>query len=382
MLQTHGVECLVLESHKIVEFCLDHRIDFVVVGPDQALADGLVDQLSAAGVLAFGPTKAAAELEWSKAFAKDVMRAADVPTAQYNVFTDFNTAEKFIVDSTWPGWAIKADGLALGKGVIVTRDRKEAIDALKDFLVNKTLGSAGRCVVVEELLSGPEVSAFYLCDGSTAVPLGFACDYKQLLDGGQGPNTGGMGAYSPVDWLSADVKAQIFSTVVEPVLADMQKRGRPFKGVLFVGLMITASGPRVLEFNTRFGDPETQALMPTLVDDFLPWLLACARGELAEFLQHHDQPQTKGSAVHVVLAAHGYPAAVRKGDGIDFKLSDDVEVFFAGVAQQEDSLVTNGGRVMGLTAVASTRKAAREQVYAAVDKIYFSGKQFRKDVGA
>lgn len=382
-----SLDCLPIKDTEIVEFCLREKVDFVVIGPDQALADGLVDRLQENAILCFGPTKAAAELEWSKAFAKDLMNEIGVPTAKYKIFTELAQASAFVENSDWSGWVVKADGLALGKGVVVAREKKLALEAIQS--IQEQVGAAAKKILIEQVLVGREVSAFYLCDGKDGVLLSTACDHKQLRDGGVGPNTGGMGAYSPASWLTQEQLDSIQTKVVNPVLIRMQSLGRPFHGVLFVGLMMTEAGPYVLEFNARFGDPETQALMPRIKSDLVPYLIAAANGKLAETIAVNGDLELFGSSVHVVLAAHGYPGTegipVRKGDQIKIDAalwrSQNPKVFFAGVSEKEGSFFTNGGRVLGVTALAETQENARKQAYAVVEKIAFQDKQFRGDIG-
>lgn len=387
------VSLAISDATKVIEFVRANSVDFVVIGPDQALADGLADALADAGILAFGPKKAAARIEWSKAFAKDCMQAAGIPTARFSVFTDAKAAKAFLRASPWTsGWALKADGLALGKGVVVTQDLAEAEATIEEFMVAGNLGAAGKTLVIEERLEGRELSSFFLCDGKTARPLANACDYKQLLDDAKGPNTGGMGAFAPADWLPADFTARVQREVVEPLLHEMQKRGVPFSGTLFIGLMVTKDGPRVIEFNARFGDPETQAILPLLDGNFTEALRASAEGRLASLA-----PETlrlkRNFAVHVVLAAEGYPGTggktVAKGDPLEIPQDiaenhDDLErgrVFYAGVGKQGSTLVSAGGRVLGLTALGKTRAEARARAYEQFSRLRLRGGQFRQDVG-
>lgn len=369
--------------HKI---CVDNGVAFVVVGPDQALADGLVDFLAERGVRAFGPVKAAAKVEWSKAFSKELMAERGIPTAKFRVFERLENAEGFLKGVEWgDGWVVKADGLALGKGVVVAQSREEALATVRDFLGGGAMGEAGKRVVIEERLPGREVSAFSLCDGERAVFLGFACDYKRIFDGDTGPNTGGMGAFSPADWLPEGTAERVQAEVVAPLLRALRDRGTPFRGILFTGLMVTEKGPKVIEFNARFGDPETQVILPLLEDDLLPWLEAAADGALDRMpaagpllkLQH---------AVHVVMAAHGYPGAggakVRKGDRIEIPANlGGVKLFVAGVEERDGAFYTNGGRVLGVTALGRSRAEAREQAFRASDQVKFAGSQRREDVG-
>jgi phosphoribosylamine--glycine ligase len=297
------VTCVAITDFEaLATFCRDRRVELVVVGPDQALADGAVDFFEGEGIPTFGPSRAAARIESSKAFAKELMKNAGIPTARFDVFSDLARAQEFLRNVSWgDGWVIKADGLALGKGVVVCASREEALATAEDFLSGDSMGEAGRRIVVEERLSGRELSAFYLCDGKRAVSFRHACDYKRIHDGDQGLNTGGMGAFAPPDWLPAGFEARVEKEIVEPLL-----RAHSFRGMLFVGLMATAQGPKVIEFNARFGDPETQALLPLLGEDLLPWLRAARDGRLEEMPA--SGPLWKElSAVHVVLAAEGYP---------------------------------------------------------------------------
>lgn len=377
----------------IAAFSKKNHVALVVVGPDQALADGLVDYLEERGIPSFGPTAAAAKLEASKAFSKEVMQAVGIPTARFEVFTDESAALAFLQTVEWgDGWVIKADGLALGKGVVVADSREDALAAVKDMFAG-SMGEAGKRVVIEERLIGREASAFSLCDGERGVFLGFACDYKRIFDGDRGPNTGGMGAFSPAEWLPAGTQERVQREIVEPLLGAMRARGTPYKGILFTGLMMTNSGPKVLEFNARFGDPETQALLPLLDEELLPWLEAARAGRLGELSPGGPKKKSLAS-VHVVLAAEGYPAAPKKGDAIEIPAEllpqeeglapSQVKLFFAGVGRAGTPLrfVTNGGRVLGLTALAPTREEARRKVYELLSMIRFRGAQWRSDVGA
>lgn len=371
--------------------CREKEISFVVVGPDQALADGLVDFLEAKGIPAFGPTQAASRIESSKAFAKQLMKEKGIPTARFRLFGSAEEAEAFLEKDPWhgDGWVLKADGLALGKGVVVCSKKKEAKAALETL---KHLGNAAATLVVEEKLTGPEVSAFYICDGEDAVCLGYACDYKQIFDGGKGPNTGGMGSYSPADWMDESIPPKVEAEIVKPLLAAMREKKTPFKGILFIGLMITAGGPKVLEFNARFGDPETQSLLPLITQDLLPWFMAARDGRLKE-LSKSGPRRAEGCAVHVVLAAKGYPGGegvtVEKGQPVavepwilaNKQFEQNVKVFFAGVGGELGALKTSGGRVLGVTALGKDRVSARSLAYQAIEAVSFSGMQKRSDIG-
>lgn len=371
----------------IWELCQKEQIDFVVVGPDQALADGLIDFLQSKGVLAFGPRKDAAQIEWSKGFSKELMKEAGIPTARFEIFAKFSGAggaKEFLQNVRWgDGWVVKADGLALGKGVVVCENREEALRVAEEFLDKSAHGRAGETIVIEERLIGREVSHFALCDGQRGITLGFACDYKRIFDGDQGPNTGGMGAYSPADWLPADTLHRVESEIVSPLLKVLKEKGREYRGVLFAGLMITPTGPKVIEFNARFGDPETQCLLPLLDEDLLPWLMAAAKGDLQGLGRNEIRLQKKHS-VHLVLATEGYPANPTKGDSIQVSDATKVgagKIFYAGVARKGEQLVTNGGRVLGITALGETRIDARNTVYALAEGVKFRGQQRRSDVG-
>ncbi|MGZ3700371.1 MAG: phosphoribosylamine--glycine ligase [Bdellovibrionota bacterium] len=371
------------EFDRIAAFAKDKGVGFVVVGPDQALADGAVDYFESRALAAFGPSKQAAKIEWSKAYSKDMMRAAGIPTAAFETFTDPAAAKAFLEMAAWgAGWVVKADGLALGKGVVVCASREEALQAAADFL-----GGAHKRIVVEELVSGREVSAFFLCDGETAAPLGMACDYKRISDGDQGANTGGMGAFTPADWLPSDFLSRIGAEVTQPLLRELKNRGNPFKGVLFIGLMVDGAKFNVLEFNARFGDPETQALLPMLAEDLYPWLRASRDGRIGNLAA--SGPKLRGgAAVHVVSAAEGYPGTPRKGDSISvdpaFASSwekNGVKLFYAGVARSGSGFSTNGGRVLGITALGATQAEARAKAYEWSAKVKFAGMQRRGDVG-
>ena len=381
------ISCLPIPANdfeRLFEAYGHHNLNFVLVGPDQALADGVVDFFESKNIPIFGPTKNAAKIEWSKGFAKELMRVKGIPTARFENFSELAAAKKFMENVPWGnGWVIKADGLALGKGVIVCESREEALRAMEEFL-SGSMGESGRQIVVEERLLGREASGFYFCDGTTSVQLGFACDYKRLLDGDKGPNTGGMGVYSPADWLPEGTSKTVQEKIVIPLLEKLREIGSPYKGILFVGLMITKEGPQVIEFNARFGDPETQGLMPLMDEELLPWLMASAKGNLTKLPA--QGPKLKSAhAVHVVLAAHGYPGSngqiVRKGDPIRFpsEWPTGTKLFFAGVTGKD--LVTNGGRVLGVTALGEIRAIARKNAYSALEQIHFAGSQRRTDVG-
>jgi phosphoribosylamine---glycine ligase len=350
--------------------------DLVVVGPEAPLVAGLADDCAAAGVPCFGPAAAAARLEGSKAFAKEVMAAAGVPTGGYAVVETVPDGLEAITG--YPA-VIKADGLAAGKGVVIAADEAEALEALEAMLVERRFGFAP--VVVEEFLDGRELSVLAICDGETALPLAPARDFKRIGDGDTGPNTGGMGSYSPVPEIDDAFLEQIRTTVHQPIIDELARRGTPFHGVLYAGLMLTADGPKVLEYNVRFGDPETQAVLPRLRSDLLDLMQRATRpGGLAGATLEWD-PR---SAVTVVLASRGYPASSSSGDviqGLDL-VPGEVEVTHAGTAQQGDRVVTAGGRVLNVTALGDGTRDARAHAYAAADVIEFNGRQLRRDIAA
>ncbi len=345
----------------LLGLCRENAIDLVIVGPEAPLVAGVGDELRSAGVAVFGPGAQAARIEGSKSFAKEIMRAAGVPTARE-------------LDEPRAPCVVKADGLAGGKGVFVCRTQQEADDA------RRRAHALGGPVVVEELLEGEEASLFALTDGASAFPLAPAQDFKRLLDGDRGPNTGGMGSYSPVPLLSDDDVEELVEAIHRPVLAELAARGTPFVGLLYAGLMLTADGPRVLEFNCRFGDPETQAILPRLEGDLLPALAAAAAGHL----ETPDLAVTPDAAVTVVLAAAGYPEAPQAGvriAGIGDAEAAGALVFHAGTALRDGHVVSAGGRVLAVTAVGPAVAAARERAYEAIERISFPGARYRRDIG-
>ncbi len=354
-----------LDPAAVATLAAQEQVDLVVVGPEAPLAAGVADAVRAAGIACFGPSAAAARLESSKAFAKEVMAAAGVPTAASLVAT--TPAEAEIALKTFgPPYVVKNDGLAAGKGVVVTADHEAALAHAVD---------CGR-VVIEEYLDGPEVSLFVVTDGDSAVPLLPARDYKRLRDGDEGPNTGGMGAYAPLPWVPADLSQHVLSTVVHPVLAEMRGRGTPFQGLLYCGLALTARGPKVVEFNARFGDPETQVVLPLLESSLGQLLFAAATGTLGELPPLRWR---EASAVTVVIASHGYPASARSGDVITGADADGV--VHAGTRLLDDgTLVTAGGRVLCCTGVAATLDEARARAYDLVGRIHIDGAQHRTDI--
>ena len=354
--------------------------DLFVIGPEAPLVDGLADRLRHRGRLVFGPGTDGARLEGSKAWMKEVLVEAGVPTAQYGAFTDRAAARAFLnrLDGLF---VVKTDGLAAGKGVLVTGDREEADAAVVAYLSGDAFGDAGRRVVIEQGLTGPELSVLAVCDGTTAVPLAPAQDFKRLGDGDSGPNTGGMGAYSPVPVATERLVDDLMEEAVLPTLAALQSRGIDYRGVLYCGLMLTPGGPRVLEYNVRFGDPETQVVLPRMVNDLADLLAAAAAGTLGDPPAFDDD-----AAVTVVCATEGYPATPCTGDAIDgaeaASDSENVTVFYSGVDRSGDHLVTAGGRVLAVTGKGATLAEARDRAYAGVEKISWPGMHHRVDIAA
>jgi phosphoribosylamine--glycine ligase len=376
------VDIAATDVEGLAAFATGHAIDFVVVGPETPLVAGLVDRLSEDGIKSFGPTGAAAMLEGSKGFLKDLCASYGIPTADYGRFVDAGSAKSFVREAGTP-IVIKADGLAAGKGVIITKTVAEAESTIDAIMVDKILGEAGKALVIEELLEGEEVSFFALVDGETVLPMAWAQDYKRAFDGDRGPNTGGMGAYSPVPRISRQLEAEVLGDIVRPTVRAMKEQGHPYKGVLYAGLMLTADGPKLLEYNVRFGDPECQILCLRLMSDLLPALVATSDGVLSTMdLRWTDQP-----ALTVVMATKGYPGAYRKGSEIGGLAAaagqPDVVVFHAGTTAGPDGkLLANGGRVLNVTAMGPTMAEARARAYAAVDLIDWPEGFCRRDIGA
>jgi phosphoribosylamine---glycine ligase len=370
-----GVECL--PDADVVAAAREREVDLVVVGPEAPLVAGLVDELAAAGIRAFGPTREAARIEGSKAYAKELMRSCGVPTASHVLFRDREEAAAHLACAAYPA-VLKADVLAAGKGVIIAADEREARAALDVFFAEKRFGDTE--VVLEEFLEGEELSLLALCDGERAVPLAPAQDYKRIFDGDEGPNTGGMGSYSPVPGVDAERAGEIAGVAHQPIVDELRRRGSPFHGVLYAGLMMTAAGPKVLEYNCRFGDPETQAVLPRLRSDLLELLEAAATpGGLAGV----EPDWSPDWAVTVVLASRGYPESASKGDPISgLDEIEDAEVFHAGTDERDGHVVTAGGRVLGVTALGATPGEARDRAYEAAERIEFDGRQMRTDIAA
>ena len=366
------------DNDAIVALAKEKNIGLVVVGPEAPLVNGLVDALTAAGIKTFGPTKEAAELEGSKVYAKVVMRRYKIPTARSEVFGDPSRAHVYVRQMRQP-FAIKADGLAAGKGVILTKTADEAIEAIDLLMKEKAFGDAGNRIVIEEFMEGEEASVLAFTDGETIVAMPASQDHKRVNDGDEGLNTGGMGAYAPAPVMTPELSERVMEEILKPTIEGMKKEGRPYKGCLYAGLMITAKGPKVVEFNARFGDPETQVVLPLLKSDLVEVMLACVDGKLAET----NIEWSNEAAVSVVMASDGYPGDYEKGKtitGIDEAEKNGALVFHAGTAEKDGRIVTAGGRVLNVVGVAKDIRAAVDKAYAGVQKISFDGAHYRKDI--
>jgi len=372
------VELDVADHSAVIEFCKQHEVELVVVGPETPLAAGIVDDLTKAGIKAFGPGKEAAQLEGSKGFTKDLCAEFNIPTGAYRRFNNAANALAYVRAQGAP-IVVKADGLAAGKGVVVAKTLAEAEAAIA-MMFEGAFGAAGAEVVIEEFLAGREISFFALCDGETAIPLATAQDHKRVFDHDEGPNTGGMGAYSPTPFVTPEVHEQIMSRIILPTVAGMKQRGMPFRGVLYAGVMLTEQGPKLFEYNVRFGDPECQVLMLRMMSDIVPAFLAACDGELKHFdLRWYDEP-----ALTVVMAAKGYPGDYRKGtriDGLDDAAKiDGVEIFHAGTVAKDGAIFANGGRVLNVCATGKTVREAQARAYQAVDLIRWPDGFCRRDI--
>jgi phosphoribosylamine---glycine ligase len=375
-------ECVPIAATDIealADFAATNQIDLTFVGPEDPLLLGIVNLFEKRGLSVFGPQKEAAIIEGSKSFAKDLMKKYQIPTAAYETFTDYESALSYLHQVGAP-IVIKADGLAAGKGVIVAMSMAEAEQALHDMMQDEVFGSAGATVVIEEFLQGEEMTLLSFVDGKNVKPMETSQDHKAVFDGNQGPNTGGMGTYSPVSHIPQTLVEDIMKDIVKPAVAAMAAEGRPFSGILYTGLMLTEKGPKVIEFNARFGDPETQVILPRLKTDLMDIFLACVSGGL-------DQLQLEWSeqaAVCVIMASAGYPGPYEKGEvitGLETQSGNTV-VFHSGTAKEKGQVVTNGGRVLGVTAIGDTIEMARSGAYAAVNQIHFEGAHYRTDIAA
>jgi phosphoribosylamine---glycine ligase len=375
-------ECVavdIADHAAVIDFCRRNAVDFVVVGPETPLAAGIVDDLTAVGIKAFGPSKQAAQLEGSKGFTKDLCSEFNIPTGAYRRFDNASDALGYVRAQGAP-IVVKADGLAAGKGVVVAETLREAEDAIA-MMFEGAFGAAGAEVVIEEFLSGREISFFALCDGETAIALATAQDHKRVFDRDEGPNTGGMGAYSPTPFVTAEIHDQIMSRIILPTVAGMKKRGTPFRGILYAGVMLTEQGPKLFEYNVRFGDPECQVLMLRMMSDIVPAFLASCDGELKHFdLRWYDEP-----ALTVVMAARGYPGDYAKGtriEGLDDAAKiEGAEIFHAGTVAKDGQILANGGRVLNICASGKTVSEAQQRAYQAVDRIQWPEGFCRRDIG-
>lgn len=366
------------EIYKARDFAVKEKIDFAIVAPDDPLAMGAVDILEEAGIKCFGPDKSAAEIESSKVFAKNLMKKYNIPTAEYEVFSEIDSAMEYVKTCKIP-IVIKADGLAKGKGVIIAMDRDSAISAIKEIMQDKKFGDSGNEIVVEEFLEGPEVSVLSFTDGNTIVPMISSMDHKRANDGDKGPNTGGMGCIAPNPFYTEEIAKRCLDEIFIPTIDAMNKEGRTFKGCLYFGLMITKDGPKVIEYNCRFGDPETQVVLPLLESDLLEIMIAVREGKLSEDIVKFS----KKSACCIVMASGGYPNEYEKGYEIKIgKISDNSIVYIAGAKRKGDKLITNGGRVLGLTAIDDTLEGAVSDAYDNIEKISFKKAYYRKDIGS
>ncbi len=359
----------------IVEFAVDNNIDFAVVAPDDPLVLGCVDALNAKGIKTFGPNKAAAIIEGSKVFSKNLMKKYNIPTAQYEVFTDMDAALEYLDTAPIPT-VVKADGLALGKGVIIAQTREEAKDAVRSMMEDKVFGESGSSVVIEEFLTGPEVSVLSFTDGETLIPMVSSMDHKRALDNDMGLNTGGMGTIAPNPYYTEEIAKECMEKIFIPTMDAMNKEGRSFSGCLYFGLMLTPNGPKVIEYNCRFGDPETQVVLPLLESDLFEIMLHISD----KTLKDADVRFSNGSACCVVMASNGYPGKYETG--YEITMPTDKNIYVAGAKKEDGKLLTGGGRVLGVTETASDLKEAIDKAYATVKEVSFANAYYRSDIGA
>ncbi|WP_444320799.1 phosphoribosylamine--glycine ligase [Megasphaera sp.] len=374
------VDIALSDLDAITDYAKNEGIDMLVVGPEVPLTEGIADLAQSKGLAVFGPNKAAAQMEGSKVFAKNLMKKYHVPTAAYASFTDDDAAKAYIKEQGAP-IVVKADGLAAGKGVVVAQTEAEAIEAVNAMMEDHIFGASGGRIVIEECMVGEEASLLAFVDGKTIVPMISAQDHKRIFDNDEGPNTGGMGAYAPAPVVTPEIRKEVEEKILKPVVDGLKQEGITYQGCLYAGLMITADGPKVVEFNCRFGDPETQAVLPLLDGDLAQIMYACAKGTLTADMVHWKD----AAACCVIMASAGYPASSHKGDvisGLDAVDKEDVMVFHSGTAKKDGQYVTDGGRVLGVTAVAGDLKSAIEKAYANVKRIHFDGQQVRSDIGA
>lgn len=376
-------ECVPVKTDDIeglADFAITNKVDLTVVGNETPLVKGIVDLFEKKGLKIFGPSKAAAQVEGSKMFLKHFLKRHDIPTAEYRTFnqSEFEKAKRYVMDS-FPPYVIKTDGLAAGKGVAICQTTDEAVEVLREYFEEKVFGDAGNNIVIEKFMSGEEASLFAMCDGENYVILSPAQDHKQILDGDKGKNTGGMGAYAPAPIVTEDILQQVEMEIIRPTLAGMKREGYPYKGCLYVGLMITKEGPKVVEYNCRLGDPETQAVMPLIESDVFDLFYSCATGNISSY----NLILKNDSAVCVVMASKGYPDEYETGkeiNGLD-EASKDTNVFHAGTKSENGKIVSAGGRVLGVTATGDGLKNTIQKAYDAVKMISFDGAYYRKDIG-
>ncbi len=367
------------ETNEIINWLKENPVDLVIIGPDNYLAEGIVDKVQEMGIMVFGPTKAAAEIEWSKSFAKQLMQEEGIPSAAFETFDDLKKANLYIENQKFP-IVIKADGLAFGKGVVIAENLDQAKKALADIMGHKIYGNAGKTIIIEEYLQGQEISIHAFCDGESAILFPSSQDHKRIFDGNKGPNTGGMGTIAPVVGVTDEQLKEIKEKIVVPTLQALKKRGRIFKGILYPGIMITENGPKVIEFNARFGDPETQSYMRLLDSDLVEVLIACIEGNL----KSKKILWSNKFACCITCASRGYPETSEKGkiiQGLETIKDNNIVIFHAGTKNKGNKIITNGGRVLGVTATGNSLPKALEEAYAAIKMISFDGMQYRKDIG-
>jgi len=375
----HNLDIQANDIESLAKIAQEKGVELVIIGPEAPLADGIVDYFQGRGIPTFGPTEAAAQIESSKVFARELMQKYNIPCARGANFSDYNQAKEYVLKQR-PPVVVKADGLAAGKGVTVADSIPQALDALANIMENRAFGNAGDRVIIEERLSGKEMSSFAFTDGDTVIPMVPACDYKPVFDGDQGPNTGGMGSYSPPSFYNSVLAKMVKRTIMEPAVKAMDEEKRPYKGVLYGGLMITNYGPRVLEFNARFGDPEAQVTLPRLKTDLVDIMLAVIDNKLDQI----NVEWSEDACVGVVMASAGYPGSYKTGfpiTGLD-ELDKDIVVFHAGtkVGSKAGQVLTNGGRVLTVVAMGKTIAEARQKVYDNIPRIHFEGCHYRKDI--
>ena len=367
------------DLERLLQFAKEQKIDLTIVGPEDPLVFGIVDKFTRAGLKIFGPNKRAAQLEGSKSFAKQLMKKYQIPTADYEIFTSVDPAKSYIEHMKEFPVVLKADGLAAGKGVLICHEKQEALDGISILMERRIFGEAGEQIVIEEFLQGEEISIFILSDGEDYRLLASSQDHKKVFNGDQGKNTGGMGAYAPAPIADKALINTIATTIIEPTLQAMQNIRAPYRGLLYIGVIVTPHGPKVLEYNCRFGDPETEVVLPLVKSDIVPLLLACVNGDLKNYKVDIKQ----GYALDVVLSSGGYPDAYEKGkiiSGLE-NLDDSILVFHAGTSISDDHLITNGGRVLNIVAIGDTFESVRDLVYENIDKIKFERMHYRTDIG-